>query len=93
MARHFVSLHAEAHASRASAAAAARHHRLVTEAKTMKKIPKAIYQTADEIDAQIRERQATAHQLADSSARQAILKDIAQLRMYAEAKRWTSRQT
>lgn len=54
----------------------------------MKKIPKASYQTADEIDARIRERQAKAHQLADSDARQAVLKEIVQLRMYAGAKRW-----
>lgn len=55
----------------------------------MKRIPKAVYQTADEIDARIRQRTADAHQQPEGSAeRQAILKEIAQLRVYAEAKRW-----
>jgi hypothetical protein len=54
----------------------------------MRKIPKAIYLTAEEIDAVVRERLADADALEDGPERQALLKEIAQLRMYAEAKRW-----
>jgi hypothetical protein len=54
----------------------------------MRKAPKAIYLTADEIEEQIRELQADADALADGPERQDILKEIAQLRMYADAKRW-----
>jgi hypothetical protein len=55
----------------------------------MKKIPKAIYQTADEIDARIRKRAAEAEKYApDSAERRTILREIAQLQMYADAKRW-----
>ena len=57
----------------------------------MKRIPKAIYLTADEIEAQIREREDDARLMPpDSVERRAIMKEIAQLRMYAEAKRWIS---
>jgi hypothetical protein len=55
----------------------------------VRKIPKIIYQTADQIDARIREREVDAAKLPQGDQRQAILKEIAQLRMYAEAKRWT----
>jgi hypothetical protein len=56
----------------------------------MKRIPQAIYLTPQELDARILERMFEARkQPADSEERQAILKEIAQLRMYAEAKRWT----
>jgi hypothetical protein len=55
----------------------------------MKRIPKAIYQTADEIEARIKEREDEALWLSpDSDEHRAIMKEIAQLRMYAEAKRW-----
>jgi hypothetical protein len=54
----------------------------------MKRIPKAIYQTADEIEARIVDLKANADALPDGAARQSILKDIAQLRVYSEAKRW-----
>jgi hypothetical protein len=55
----------------------------------MKRIPKAIYLSADEIDARIVERAVEAHKHpADSKERQTILKEIAMLRMYADAKRW-----
>jgi len=55
----------------------------------MKRIPHAIYQTADELDDRIVKRTVDANQYpANSEERQAILKEIAQLRMYAEAKRW-----
>jgi hypothetical protein len=56
----------------------------------MKKIPKAVYATSDEIDARIKLREAEVDQVTDATARQSILKEIAQLRVYAEAKRWTS---
>ena len=54
----------------------------------MRKIPQAIYLSADEIEQLVREREADAYDLPDGPERQAILKEIAQLRMYAEAKRW-----
>jgi hypothetical protein len=54
----------------------------------MRKIPKAIYLTAAEIEDQIRDLQADADALEEGPERQAILKEIAQRRMYADAKRW-----
>jgi len=54
----------------------------------MKRIPKAIYQTADEIDLSIVERQNEVAKLPPGERRQSILKEIAQLRIYADAKRW-----
>jgi hypothetical protein len=54
----------------------------------MRKIQKAIYLTAEEIEAVVNECLADADALEDGPERQAILKEIAQLRMYAEAKRW-----
>jgi hypothetical protein len=54
----------------------------------MRKIPQAIYLNADEIEQLVKEREADADALPDGAERQAILKEIAQLRMYADAKRW-----
>jgi len=54
----------------------------------MKRIPKAIYMTADEIERLIEDRIADADALPDGAERQTILKEIAQLRVYADAKRW-----
>jgi hypothetical protein len=54
----------------------------------MRKIPQAIYLSADEIEQLVNEREADANALPDGPQRQTILKDIAQLRMYASAKRW-----
>ena len=55
----------------------------------MKRIPKAIYLTADEIEARIAARETEALTLSpDTDAHRAIMKEIAQLRIYAEAKRW-----
>jgi hypothetical protein len=54
----------------------------------MKRIPKAIYRTAEEIDLSIVERQNEVANLPPGELRQSILKEIAQLRMYADAKRW-----
>jgi hypothetical protein len=54
----------------------------------MRKPPQAIYLSPDEIEERIRDLQADADALPDGSERQDILKQIAQLRMYADAKRW-----
>ena len=54
----------------------------------MRKIQKAIYLSADEIEQQIRDLRADADALPEVPERQDILKEIAQLRMYADAKRW-----
>lgn len=54
----------------------------------MRQIPKAIYQTVEEIEARIAARELDAAHTPEGSARQSILKEIAQLRVYAEAKRW-----
>jgi hypothetical protein len=56
----------------------------------MKKIPKATYQTADQLDVRISAREADAATLPAGHARQSILKEIAQLRAYADVKRWIS---
>lgn len=54
----------------------------------MRRIPKAIYQTIEELDRRIASREAEAALLDPGLARQSVMKDIAQLRMYADAKRW-----
>jgi hypothetical protein len=54
----------------------------------MRKPSQAIYLSPDEIEQQIRELQADADALPDGPERQDILEQIAQLRMYADAKRW-----
>jgi hypothetical protein len=54
----------------------------------MKRIPKAIYLTSSELDERIRQREADVAQHPVGEARQTILKEIAQLRWYAETKRW-----
>jgi hypothetical protein len=54
----------------------------------MHKSPKPIFMSADEIERLIKDRIADADALPDGSERQSILKEIAQLRLYAEAKRW-----
>jgi hypothetical protein len=55
----------------------------------MKRIPKAIYLTPDEIEMRIAARENDALTLSpDTDAHRAIMKEIAQLRLYAEAKRW-----
>ena len=56
----------------------------------MKKIPKAVYATTEELEERIKQRQEEADNAVDAMARQSILKEVAQLRMYAEAKRWMS---
>ena len=55
----------------------------------MRRIPEAIYQSADEIDARISERESDALWLDPSSGLdREIMKEIAQLRIYSHAKRW-----
>ena len=54
----------------------------------MRKIQKAIYLSADEIEQQITDLRADADALPDGPERQDVLEEIAQLRMYADAKRW-----
>jgi hypothetical protein len=55
----------------------------------MKRIPQAIYMSPDELDQRILELTVEAHQCPDGSEeRQAILSEIAQMRWYADAKRW-----
>ena len=54
----------------------------------MKRIPKAIYKTAAEIDADIADLKLAADSLPDGPWRQDLLKEISQLSMFAEAKRW-----
>lgn len=54
----------------------------------MKHIPKAVYQTPEELDQRIKEREADAAVLPPGATRQSVLKEIAQLRVYASVKRW-----
>jgi hypothetical protein len=55
----------------------------------MKRIPKAIYLTAEDIEARIRELETSAMQLRpDQAEHRAIVHEIGKLRIYAEAKRW-----
>jgi hypothetical protein len=54
----------------------------------MRKLPNAVYLSATELEEILKERLADADELPDGPERQALLKEIAQLRMYAEAKRW-----
>lgn len=54
----------------------------------MRKIKPAIYQTVSEIDQRIAERELEAAVLAPGSAKQSILREVAQLRSYADMKRW-----
>jgi len=52
------------------------------------RIPKAVYQTPAEIEARIRERENKALDLApETNEHRALMREIAQLRVYAEAKR------
>jgi hypothetical protein len=54
----------------------------------MQHIPDPIYQTPDELDERIRLREADAAMTSPGEPLQSILKEIMQLRMYADAKRW-----
>jgi hypothetical protein len=55
----------------------------------VRKVPSAIYQTPDELEARIRERMDDAMLLPpNTDEHRKIMKEIAQLRVYADAKRW-----
>jgi hypothetical protein len=59
----------------------------------MKKIPRVSYQTAEELEQRIEEREADAALLPPGATRQSVLKEVAQLRVYATMKRWASPST
>lgn len=54
----------------------------------MRAIPKAIYQTPEQLAERIKQREIEAAQLPPGEARQSVLIEIAQLRAYADVKRW-----
>lgn len=54
----------------------------------MHRSPRAIYLSVKEIEQLIQERRAEADAMPDGDERQAILKEIARLRVYADAKLW-----
>lgn len=54
----------------------------------MKTIPKATYETAEQLDQRISLREAEAAALPPGSSRQSILIEVARLRAYADMKRW-----
>jgi hypothetical protein len=55
----------------------------------MKRIPKALYQSADEIDQRIQQLERDALLLRpETDEHRKIMRQIAQLRLYADAKRW-----
>jgi hypothetical protein len=74
----------------------ARGHKLATAVprelyggSVVKGIPKAIYQSANEIEMRIGELEFEAMKLrADTDQHRMIMQDIAKLRIYADAKRW-----
>jgi hypothetical protein len=55
----------------------------------MRRLPKAVYQTPAEIEARIQRRMDEALSLGpQTKEHREIMKEIAQLRVYADAKRW-----
>ena len=66
---------------------------LLFEARKLKKIAKANYRSADEIEVFIREREAEAAAMEPGAARQSVLIELAQLRAYASMKRWADKPT
>ena len=55
----------------------------------MRKIPQAIYQTPRQLAERIQQRVVEAYEYpANSDERQAIFKEVAQLRVYLDAKLW-----
>jgi hypothetical protein len=54
----------------------------------MKPIPKATYQTPKQLADRIKDRELEAALLPPGTARQSVLIEIAQLRAYADVKRW-----
>jgi hypothetical protein len=59
----------------------------------MKKIPKVEYQTPEQLAERIRERELEAELLPPGAARQSVLIEVAQLRAYADVKRWLASGT
>jgi len=54
----------------------------------MKAIKPTTYQTVDEVEAIVREREAEADLLPSGAEKQAVLLEVAKLRAYAQVKRW-----
>jgi hypothetical protein len=57
----------------------------------MKRIPKPLYQTPKQLAERIKAREIEAAQLPPGKARQSAEKELAQLRMYLDAKLWIDR--
>jgi hypothetical protein len=57
---------------------------------SLKKIPKASYETPEQLDARIHAREAEAALSPPGPVRQAILVEVAQLKAYAEVQRWVT---
>jgi hypothetical protein len=54
----------------------------------MKATSKAVYQTPEQLAERIKERELEASLLPPGTARQSVLIEVAQLRAYADVKRW-----
>lgn len=54
----------------------------------MRAIPKTVYQSVEELNDVIALREADAASLQPGPSRQSVLKEVAQLRAYADMKRW-----
>jgi hypothetical protein len=66
-----------------------RSHLRPARRSVMKRIQTFIYQTPDEIEERIRQREADALQLRpDTDEHRKIMQEIARLRIYADTKRW-----
>jgi hypothetical protein len=56
----------------------------------MKKLPKATYKTAEELQDEIRKREVAIDLLDEGEVKQKLRVQLAQLRTYADMKRWVS---
>ncbi|ETR78988.1 hypothetical protein X566_05545 [Afipia sp. P52-10] len=54
----------------------------------MKRRPKVEYQTAEQIEAEVKRLEQRAESFADGDARQSALREAAKFRTYAAMKRW-----
>ena len=55
----------------------------------MRRIPRIIYESADEIEERIRQRELDSMQVSpNSKEHRSIMRELAMLRMHADAKRW-----
>jgi hypothetical protein len=59
----------------------------------MKKIPKAVYPSTQELDRQISEKLALAEALPPGASKQRLLIEVGRLRIYADMKRGSERQS